>query len=95
MALKHAESQWGKDSVLLAFFQFLLILMSLVAAFLHQRIYRRFNPVTTRGLEIYTKASPIQKSPFQKLKNLFKKRDAKKIDLIVFDLGEEIEFKNK
>jgi hypothetical protein len=95
--LKHTENQyqWGKDSILLAFFQFLLVFVALVAAFLHQRIYRRFNPVTTRGLEIYTKASPIQKSPLQKLKSLFKKREPKKIDLIVFDLGEEIEFKNK
>lgn len=91
IALKHLEALWEKGSLLLALFQFLLVFMATIAAFTHQRIYRRFNPVTTRGLEIYTKASPIKKSVWQRFKEL----RCKKIELVVFDLGEEIEYKNK
>lgn len=88
------EKSWGSSLVMLIPYTLLLILTPIVA-YLHQRIYRRFNPTSTRGLEI----EPVEGTPsfLESIKKLFTKREQKQEELqpIMFDLGSEVRYKNR
>lgn len=88
IAGKAMELSWGRGILSEVPFWTMLLVTPLIA-YIHQRIYRRFNPVPTRGLELESVTQPIRWS-FSK-----KKTKGQTIELITFDLGEEIQFKNK
>jgi hypothetical protein len=70
-----------------------------VVVFIHQRIYRRLNPVAIRGLELEPVDAPLGATLANWLKKLSNRKpdDIKpeEIELITFDLGEEVKHTNR
>ena len=75
---------------------YVMLLFTTIVAFVHQRIHRRLNPVTVRGLEIEPNVSPFSQW-LKDLKAKFSKQQEQqeRIKLITFDLGEEVQHKSR
>lgn len=94
IAGKAMEESWG-NGILMQVPFWMMLLFTPVVGYVHQRIFRRFNPVPTRGLELEHGRNPQalrleERWPFRKNSSC-----KQGIDLILFDLGEEVQFKNK
>ncbi len=89
------EQSWGSGFFIEIPFYFMLISTPLIA-YIHQRIYRRINPVATRGLKIEPSESPINLRLIDRLKKKLAKEEPKKnIELITFDLGAIVKHENR
>ena len=96
IAGKAMEQSWGSGIVSWVPLGFALMLTPAIGI-VHQRIYRRFNPTPIRGLELEPSGNR------QSLKSMtiwpFGKKQSQsqlqQIELITFDLGEEVQFKNR
>lgn len=85
---------------------FLLLFLTPAVMFLHQRIYRRFNPAPVRGLDIeQTETAPDTAGRVRGFLEKIKlkkggedktiRNETERLEPITFDLGREVEYKNR
>lgn len=92
MAGHMMEMSWGQGIQTQVPSRILLLITPLVVI-AHQRVYKRFSPAAGKKLEL----TPTESSQFKERWH-FRRKTASKSEamrLIVFDLGEEINFQNK
>jgi len=100
IAGKSMEEAWGAGLMTLIPF-YLFLGLTPVVAFIHQRIYRRLNPVATRGLELEPVEYPLGATVINRLKKLSKRKPESndtqpaEIELITFDLGRKVKHTNR
>lgn len=90
------EASWG-TGILTQLSIWILLLATPLAAFAPQQAQKRFHPAAGKRLELTrTETSPFKEWWLsQKRKTVISKAKSQSMELIVFDLGEEIDFQNK
>jgi hypothetical protein len=92
IAGKSMEETLGNGLIMQAPF-FLLLMTIPMMAYLHQRIYHRFNPITTKGLELEPPETTL--GFITRIKSYFQPEKKADMELIVFDLGREVKHRSK